>query len=259
MKKSLLLTVVCTCVFALSVVTTSDGVAKPPNNPPEDLNENAILSLLTPKTIFVTSDRYTGDLVNEAMLLGSLEEDGLAAADYICKYHAENAGLKGNYVAIISTSTVNANAKLTTSLGPYHVVTGTPVAANFSALFSTYFGYIGSDTRPETSPVLLISPVRYDENGVRMPSSGGSLSWKSVWTGSTALGEIPRLTPGTNLFPSINTCLDWTTSAEAIEDCENLNSENCGVTGLSTNRTEQWLNFETVGCDELRRLYCAEL
>ena len=76
MKKSSLLGTVCTCVIALSVMTMHVSDAKPPKVPSEDMNENAILSLLTPKTIFVTSELYTGNLVYEASLLGSLEEDG---------------------------------------------------------------------------------------------------------------------------------------------------------------------------------------
>jgi hypothetical protein len=248
-KTNILIAVTMGLTFSMNV-----GVAKPPKPPSEDLNENAILSLLTPKTIFVTSEKYTGDLVNAASQLGSYEEDGLAAADYICQYHATNAALKGNYAAIITSSTVNANARLTASLGPYRTVTGAPVAENFAMLFSTREGISSS---PHIPSIRLISSVRYTENGDSISSPSPSFL-KAVWTGSTALGEIPQLNPSSNTYPNVNTCFDWTVGDAATGDCGNVNNDNCGVTGLATTTNTGWLRWETVGCDEMRRLYCAE-
>lgn len=228
-----------------------ESVAKPPKTPTEDLNENAILSLLTPKTIFVTSEKYTGDLVYAASQLGSYEEDGLAAADYICQYHAANAGLKGNYAAILSSSTVHANSRLTASLGPYRTVTGTPVAENFAMLFGTREGFALS---PD---IKLISPPRYDENGMNISSPSPDFL-KAAWTGSSALGEIPSLDPSSNTYPNVNTCFDWTVGDAATGDCGNASTDNCGVTGLSIAPNTSWMQWKTVGCDEMRRLYCAQ-
>jgi hypothetical protein len=248
-KATILLAVVMGLTFAMH-----EGIAKPPNSTTEDLNENAILSLLTPKTIFVTSEKYTGNLVYAAEQIGSYEEDGLAAADYICQYHATNAGLKGNYSAIITSSTVNANARLTASLGPYRTVTGAPVAENFAMLFSTSEGFASSPDRP---PILLISPIRYDENGLKISSPSPSFL-KAAWTGSTPLGELPQLNPSSNTYPNVNTCFDWTVGYAATGDCKSVSTDNCGITGLATTSNTDWMRWETVGCDQMRRLYCAQ-
>jgi hypothetical protein len=239
-----------------SAFLAQEGDAKPPKRPPEDLNENAILSLLTPKTIFTTSDRYDGDLVTAATDLGDFPEgDGLAAADYICQYHAEEAGLKGNYMAVLSSSEVSASDRLSTSLGPYRLVTGTPVAENFAALFSTRAGATSS---PELPPIHLITSVHRTEDGTSLLSP----SPKFVWTGSAALGEMPVTGPGPTGSPQsdFSTCSDWT-SAAADTDCGDFGGGGggtCGIVGRATSRTTQWLDAERNGCDRLAQLYCAE-
>ena len=60
----------------------------------------------TANVVFVTSETYTPADIN-----------GLAGADNLCNLHAQQADLPGNYVAYISTSTVNARDRLVGSRG----------------------------------------------------------------------------------------------------------------------------------------------
>jgi len=143
-----------------------------PGGPTDDLNENAILSLLTPKIIFATGQTYTGDLVSAAENLGHSPVNGLEAADYICQHHADEAELKGSFKALLSSSWENANARISKSVGPYHVVTGAPVAENFAGLFSTREGFLLIDN--PLPPIWLIHAVREDESGNDLDTPGGS-------------------------------------------------------------------------------------
>ena len=229
------------------------------SKPPEDLNENALLSLLTPKTIFVSSGSYTGDLVSEAYQLGDFAgTDGLLAADYICQHLADGAGLKGTYRAVLSSTTQNANARISTSLGPYRLVTGTPVAENYAALFGTSDGTDAST--PDLPPKWLISSVVVTELGDSLEGPGSPTS-RRVWTGSQANGALgPPVAgpPGSGFEGEFTTCEDWTSDASEVE-CEDFNDVGvCGVTGQSLDASPLWLNTAREGCDNFRRLYCAE-
>ncbi|MDX1380459.1 MAG: hypothetical protein R3233_05020 [Xanthomonadales bacterium] len=238
------------------------ATAKPSEPPYEDVNESAWISLLTPKKIFVTSAEYNGNLVLEAQLLGATESNPLAAADYICNHHAAAAGLKGRFVAILSTSGVNANARLSTSLGPYQLVTGTPVAASFAALF-------GTDPGSETSAVpraatLLTAPVFRDEFGVDWTHPANSIIPTSVWTGSDARGDVESFARGLDrdlVYPGASTCFDWTTSDDTVglSGCTDPEVDyNCGVIGNLESRATGWIDSERGSCMGSRRLYCAE-
>ena len=124
----------------------------------------AILNLLEPKTIFVSSTTQNGDM------------GGLAGADMICQDLADAAGSivrEGEYVALLSTDDVNASERITPSTGPYIRPDGVPVAANFAALFATGVSF---DDRA------LIDRVNMDE-------TGGSHFDERVWTGTVRSGR----------------------------------------------------------------------
>ena len=255
--KFALLTLAAFLVMALSNV----AFAGPPKGPTDDLNENAILSLLTPKTIFVTSSLYTGDLVGEALSLGYVAENGLDAADYLCQNKAKDAGFKGNFKAIISTSFENANARLSKSLGPYILPDGTPVAENFAHLFSTRTG--ADYVTPELPPIWLITEVNQTELGDRAAGGPGPGFLRRAWTGtyadgSAVLTNFPGPSPGW-VVPELTTCDDWTSSAQE-DDCSDFQGNViCGVVGLVTSKLPDWLYEGTrYGCDITHRLYCAE-
>ncbi|MEN8176053.1 MAG: hypothetical protein ABFS23_09835, partial [Pseudomonadota bacterium] len=207
-------------------------------------------------TIFATSERYTGDLVSEAQELSYSGEDGLEAADYICQYHADEADLKGTYKAVLSSSEVNANARITTSLGPYRQVTGTPVAENYAALFSTRSG---ASSDPELPPIQLISPVIRTELG-EWWGRPGSPFLRRVWTGSNSLGENLRIGPGSSgaIIPNLTTCNDWTDDGDGTDECEMSDGGPCAISGLMTSSTVSWLREGPESCHVERRLYCAE-
>jgi hypothetical protein len=267
-------------VVALLVVTLGlalmpqHGAAKPPKPPPEDQNQNAILSLMTPKQIFVTGARYNGDLVSAAFGLGGLPfgegfdgeglgpflgGSGLEAADYICQYHAAEAELKGTFKAILSSSTEDANSRISTSLGPYRLVNGTPVAENYAHLFGTREG--SNATTPHLPPIELISAVRREADGSDV-QGGGPDFLREVWTGSTAMGSVVLTeNPGPGAGSpraDLSTCEDWTSSSPAVECIDHSSEGICGVTGFSLKATTEWLDFDDAGCDQERRLYCAE-
>jgi hypothetical protein len=250
-------------VIITAVFLVQAAVAAPPSKPKEDLNGNALLSLLTPKTIFVTSASYNGDLVSEALLLGEFEgEDGLEAADFICQIHADIAELNGKYKAVLSSSAENASARISTSLGPYKLVDGTPVAENHAALFSTRDG---SDSfTPDLPPIQLIHAVRRDEDGIDI-EGGGPDYFREAWTGSQSTGAaVLTNTPGPgvgSVSTRLTTCGDWTSSEveDIFDGCDSFNDPGvCGTTGQAMLTTPDWLDTDRAGCDQTRRLYCAE-
>lgn len=84
-----------------------------------------------PNIVFATSERYNGDLIEEAnALLDEAFEDGQAqqAADGICSWHAESSGFGGAFVAAIITESNGYLEGLSNADGPWSLIDGTPVA-----------------------------------------------------------------------------------------------------------------------------------
>ena len=75
-----------------------------------------------PCRVFVTENVYSG-------MLG-----GLAGADKICQDLADSASLGGTYKAWLSDSTASPSTRFVHSTGPYELVDGTRIAANWAAL-----------------------------------------------------------------------------------------------------------------------------
>lgn len=108
---------------------------------------------------------------------------GLAGADAICQQRAIAAGMSGTFVALLSTSTVDARDRLAGSRG-WVRMDGAVVLDQPTDLFSGMW-----------------HPIYLDETGVR---PGGVLD--TVPTGSTDAGTaIPT-----------QTCVDWTTAAGTV-------------------------------------------
>lgn len=109
---------------------------------------------------------------------------GLAAADAICNDLADSAGLGGEWVAWLSTSSVNAIDRLTPGSGPIVRAsdTGTIIANDLADLTD------GS----------LQNIVVLDENGAMPPTL-------CVWTGTTTAGVLEG-----------DTCSDWTVASPTV-------------------------------------------
>jgi hypothetical protein len=75
-----------------------------------------------PCRVFVTSTVYGG-------ILG-----GLDGADTICQQLAEASNLRGTYKAWLSDSTDSPSTRFVRSTGPYQLVDGTRIAANWTSL-----------------------------------------------------------------------------------------------------------------------------
>lgn len=211
--------------------------------------------LLEPKTVFVTSESYTGDLVGEAqILLGMPFADGLEAADAICQFHAQLGGLNGRYVAILSTSTVSAASRLTPTVGPYRLPNGVPVANSFAGLFSTRLDNILGPA------VNLISPLDANESGMNVSGPDAV-----AWTGTGPSGELDQAAPGgpfsSSPSPGKSFCFDWTDNTQPAElGCHHSISEQqpCGLAGNARTITTDWTHSEYEGCNRTKRLYCAQ-
>ena len=139
-------------------------------------------------TVFITSQRYTGNLVKEANNLDPAPDppfrdtQGLEAADYICNTHAKWGGHWGHYVAWLSTENVNAKDRLTPGSGPFMATDGAIVANSIRDL---------TDGTLQAAIVLdeLGLPVVYP-NMSNLSKEHTDSQWyhSTVWTGTRSDG-----------------------------------------------------------------------
>lgn len=213
--------------------------------------------LLMPRALFVTSDSYTGDLIGEALALGVVAGSGLEAADAICQYHASNAGLEGDFIAVLSDSTTNANARLVPTVGSYRLVDSTPLAENYAHLFSTR---PGRDFTPPLPPIELIARPRMNEFGEELSTMG--LGPSPVWTGSWSDGRLARVgtSSGQLIVPELRTCNDWSDASAVAVGCEHGDEPPgpCGAIGQYSVADHTWLEWTVWQCNSKAHLYCAE-
>lgn len=128
-----------------------------------------------PKTVFVTSSLYDGNL------------GGLTGADAKCQERAKAADLEGDFKAWLSDSTTSAASRLTHSSVPYILVDGTILAKDWSA-------WASSDH---------LAPIRKTEFG-QWPTSVASppgCAHSIVWTNTNEDGS---------LVGKERSCNDWT-------------------------------------------------
>ena len=142
-------------------------------------------------TVFVTSLRYTGNLVKEANKLDPAPEppfndtQGLDAGDFICNTHANWGGHWGHFAAWLSTEEVDAKDRLTPGSGPFLAIDGVIVA----------------DSIPDLTDGTLRAPIILDElslpivhpNILDLPKEKVS-TWRkyhtTVWTGTRSDGTV---------------------------------------------------------------------
>jgi hypothetical protein len=176
------------------------------------------------RTVFTTSELYSGDLATAGSGV-----DGLEGADFLCQQAAETLGAvvpPGEYVAFLSTSTVNARDRLPPNEFGYVLPDETTVIAA---------------TRQDLLDGLIAHAINQDEFGVLVPAPDNPpLPGRFVWTGSEDDGTLAD--------PPISfsrTCDDWTD--------ESTNGR-VGVHALG--QEASWVNSGSMSCAELVHLYC---
>ena len=213
-------------VIALAIAPAHATHIHGSGQPPEIIISNVKLSM-----IFVTSDEYTGDLVEAANLLGNNfpATQGLKAADAICQFHADASDPPlpdSGWVALLSSDKTHASKRINSLNGPFIRPDGAPIAPSWAALFSTN-SELGCANGLLCSP--LINAVDLDENG--------DLRDTLVWTGT-----IPQ---GRGTFEN---CSGWSSGDPTF-----------GTNGLSTAVDGNWLNTSEPPCGDSRALYCVQL
>jgi hypothetical protein len=139
----------------------------------------------SPNIIFVTSISYPSDL------------GGLDGADEKCRQRAQAAGLSGTFVALLSTSTVNAKSRLGTARG-WVRTDGKPFADRQQDLFSS--SPTGIDSARTYYPpnldefgnvlptgTVVSSGTRYD--GILDPQGGSCGDWTSTAAMTKTIGR----------------------------------------------------------------------
>jgi hypothetical protein len=172
------------------------------------------------RTVFTTSTKFTGDL-----MAAGVGVDGLDGADSLCQ-DAADAGIvpEGEYVAFLSTSTVDARDRLSPNYGGYVLPDGTTmIAASKSDL-------LDGDA--------LAHPINRDEFGEPVPVSQGA---ESVWTGS--------FWDGTSYDSGGTHCDEW------AGDLPESGVEITGHDPFVENPFE-WIWGSFWACSTTRRLYC---
>lgn len=159
----------------------NDGVLDADDNCPlEGPNLDGFGCPVVPtKTVFVTSESYTGNL------------GGLAGADQKCNALATTAGLSGTYMAWLSVAPEDPSTRFTRSTVPYALTDGTVIAGDWDDLVG-----------PEGDR--LEAPISIDEAGYQRDTF--------VWTnteydGERILGEssltCSGFTESTSQFPAV--------------------------------------------------------
>ena len=65
---------------------------------------------MRPKRLFITHDRWDGNLKDDAATVGIYVTTGLAAADVFCNYAANGAGLGGVSGHLVATTLIRRKA-----------------------------------------------------------------------------------------------------------------------------------------------------
>ena len=158
--------------------------------------------------VFVTSTTSDGNL------------GGLAGADMTCNSLAATAGLGGNWVAWLSTSTVDAKDRLPPGSGPFVRAVNT--------------GVVIANDIPDLLDDLLENSISEDEFGTNRDG-------EDVWTGTRNDGTV-----GINL-PAFSTCSDWVSNVPG----------DFALVGNAEDTLGEWTHRGGQGCeDPTLRTYC---
>ena len=169
-----------------------------------------ILQIIEPKLVFVTSQDFNGKL------------GGLAGADKKCQRLADSAGLGGVFQAWLSDEDASPTTRFQTlSLGPYFLLNGVMVAANFVDLLD------GS----------LNAAIGITERGGTV-TARTSIVYTATGPDGTFVGQPPDAS-----------CSGWTDGISGLGP----------VTGSTRRRAGgRWTTASGSECVSPRRLYCFE-
>jgi len=172
-----------------------------------------------PKTVFVTSTLYTGNL------------GGLAGADAKCNERARIGGLGGDFKAWLSDSKTSAAERLTHATVPYVLVDGTVLAKDWADL-------VKGDLE---MPIRLTEFVQWPTTVPHPPGCADSI----VWTNTTEKGVIAAKN---------GSCHDWTdgNSGAHAEEKPVLGQTDSGWLWSSQCKSEY------IGCNASYPLFCFE-
>jgi len=158
--------------------------------------------------VFVTSDQHSPDF-------GSL-----SSADTKCDDIASNAGLKGNWRAVLSDSSTDATSRITVDAA-VDELDGDEVAGDASDFWS--------DSHSEDLDIA--------EDQSNLSNCGDGCDDDHVWTGTTTSGTGQG-----------NYCGDWTST----------NSNATAGTGDAGRTNSEWVEETTEPCDKQLHLYCID-
>ena len=172
--------------WALSNVELGDGTFRMvfTDEGADAFNDLAVVPSIV--QVFVTSERFTGDL----RLAG--ETNGLDGGDNICTKAANDAGLAGAWTAWLSDGTVDAGDRM------------------FDAEFQRLDGVVIANSLADLTDDSLDAPIIVTENGDELIPDG---SLEEVWTG----------TNGDGTFVDIGgSCQSWTSSSGGGESAARI-------------------------------------
>lgn len=180
---TLVLVLGCGARSTLGVVTEGDAATPIDASASTDVVDAATSR---PKRVFVTHEKWNGDLISAARAAGHVStHDGVEAADALCNDTASALG--GHFRAWISTSGVDAIDHIA-DVGPWLDLDGVEIFANKSELASNPRGAILRDERGEITDL-------------------------AVWTGTLASGVA-----------ATDTCRDWSSSSAGDHGVCGLNN-----------------------------------
>jgi hypothetical protein len=179
-----------------------------------DETATARFAATTRNLVFVTAASYDGAL------------GGLAGADQRCAEAAAHAGLTGRFVALLSSSSVDARDRLVTAAG---VPAGSPVRLDGAPVYASVASVFDQHA--------LWNAVTLDEDGKLLSSAADDPAWGQVWTGT--------LRDGTR--DNNGQCRDWASSA----------GSSAGRIGDMEGGPRAWVSADAFGsCDQQSHLYC---
>ncbi|MCB9802463.1 IPT/TIG domain-containing protein [Candidatus Nomurabacteria bacterium] len=207
-------------------------------------------------TIFLSSLGYQADYPTavENYLAGPSGLSGIAAADYICQWHADNAPADSNlrdgvWKAWVSDQTHAATDRLVHNTSPYILPGGTVVASNWS-------NFIG--VGPHANNVNMTeNAVNVDNNIFKVDDLAQRIS-SSFCLSEGCYFKSNTYYDGSILSPSTLACNNYTSTSGSMSPGEGhtgLYSDSCGPVG---NCWEDWSGgaSSTARCDYYMPLLC---
>ncbi len=180
-----------------------------------------------PKTVFVTSGSWHGDL------------GGIAGADMKCSSAASAEGLAGSYKAWLSTQDYSPASQAQAIEEP---ATSWAALAALDPPFKLTDGTLIANSWADLTDGTLANAINIMETGVAIP--GGTTTY--VWTATNADGTFhPRPTD-----PNGYDCEDWTSVVVSA-------GADMGYMGSASSATSTWTDWTSLNCgNPFSRLYC---